>query len=398
MKRIKTTYLAACLAALLLLIAACSVDTTAPGTPSNPTAATVTPRPTTNAPTSIPANSAGLSTFTLPYGYGATKSFWQVYFTHTVPSGSAIPTSGGIDEVLAKAIDGLSHTLDIAAYEFNDPPITAAVLRAKQRGVTVRVVTDDDAGIGDKETTLHQLVNAGITVVADNRSALMHNKFMILDSTVVWTGTWNYTVNGTFRNSNNAVVLNSQPAVQDYQAEFNEMFVDKKFGPSSPANTPRPEFTQDGVTIGIYFSPEDDPLSQIAQRVSAAQHTVRFMTFSFTEDSIGQALISRAAAGVDVQGIFEKTGSETKYSEMTPLFCAGLPVRQDGNPYILHHKVFIIDGTTVLTGSFNISNNATTSNDENLVSITDPDLAAQFQAEFDRQWAVATAPTGLTCP
>ena len=294
-------------------------------------------------------------------------------------------------------IDLLQHTLDIAVYEFNSPAITAAVLRAHARGVTVRFVTDDDGGLGEADTTVNQLVDAGIPVVPDNRSALMHDKFMILDSTLVITGSWNYTINDTYRNNNNALVLRSQSAVQDYQAEFDEMFVDHEFGPKSPANTPHPQFTQDGDAVGVYFSPEDDVLSHMNSALQGAQHTIRFMTFSFTEDPIGQTLIQRAGAGVDVEGIFEKTGSETQYAELTPLFCAGLPVRQDGNPFVLHHKVFIIDSTTVLSGSFNVSNNATTSNDENMISITDPDLAAQYQAEFDRRWAEATTPTKLSC-
>jgi phosphatidylserine/phosphatidylglycerophosphate/cardiolipin synthase-like enzyme len=175
------------------------------------------------------------------------------------------------------------------------------------------------------------------------------------------------------------------------------MFVDHKFGPSSPANTPHPEFTQDGDAIGIYFSPEDDVLTKINDTLKGAQHQIRFMTFSFTEDPIGQTLIARAGAGIDVEGIFEKTGSETKFSELTSTFCAGLQVRQDGNPFVLHHKVFIIDGTTVISGSFNVSNNATSANDENLIKITDPDLAAQYLAEFDRRWAEATVPTKLSC-
>ena len=72
-------------------------------------------------------------------------------------------------------------------------------------------------------------------------------------------------------------------------------------------------------------------------------------------------------------------------------------MRQDGNPYILHHKVFIVDDVTVITGSFNISANATDSNDENLVIITDPDLAAQFVSEFERRWAEAVVPSRIAC-
>ena len=116
------------------------------------------------------------------------------------------------------------------------------------------------------------------------------------------------------------------------------------------------------------------------------------MAFSFTVDEIGDIIAARATAGVSVQGIFETTGSETQFSEMRPLFCAGIPVRQDGNSFILHHKVFIVDEVTVITGSFNISDNATNSNDENLVIISDPNLAAQYVAEFNRRWAEATAP------
>jgi phosphatidylserine/phosphatidylglycerophosphate/cardiolipin synthase-like enzyme len=81
---------------------------------------------------------------------------------------------------------------------------------------------------------------------------------------------------------------------------------------------------------------------------------------------------------------------------MRPLYCAGLQVRQDGNGYILHHKVFIVDDVTVITGSFNVSENATNSNDENLVIVSDPDLAAQYVAEFNRRGAEATTP-GVSC-
>lgn len=385
--------------ALLLLIAGCVQSPTPTVTPRPPTD---TPTPTATQPP--PATSeatemvSAVTTIPVGQGFGASKGFWQVYFTAPTGSRDASTYIGGVDEVLAAAIDQVTQTLDIAAYEFNSPALTAAVLRAKtERSVTVRVVTDDDAGIGDEDTTLDQLVAAGIPVVDDDRSALMHDKFMILDSATVWTGSLNYTINDTYRNNNNALALRSQSAVQDYQAEFNEMFVNGEFGITSPNTTPRPEFSQDGTPIGIYFAAEGDVIGVIEDTLQSAEHSIRFMTFSFTVDSIGSTIIQRAGAGVDVQGIFERTGSETQFAELTPLFCAGLQVRQDGNPFVLHHKVFIIDGTTVLTGSFNVSDSATNSNDENLIRITDPDLAAQYLAEFDRRWAEATTPDDLSC-
>jgi phosphatidylserine/phosphatidylglycerophosphate/cardiolipin synthase-like enzyme len=357
-----------------------------------------TPTPTAIVvPTTVASAPGAVSALTFPQGVGAAKGFWQVYFTQ--PSGSSDRATyvGGIDLALSAALGRVQSTLDIAAYEFNNPVLTQAVLDAKARGVRVRIVSDNEDGVGDANTTINQFSRAGIPVVTDERSALMHNKFMILDSSEVWTGSWNYTINDTYRNNNNALVLRSQRAVQNFQTEFNEMFAEGLFGPTSRANTPNPTFTQDGVFIGTYFAPEDDVVDAMIEAVNQAQTSIQFLAFSFTLDDVAQAMLARAAAGVQITGVFETTGSETRFSELTPLFCAGLDVRQDGNPYILHHKVFIIDGTTIVTGSFNFSANATDSNDENLIVIRDADLAAQYQAEFARRWAEAVRPTRVTC-
>ena len=66
-------------------------------------------------------------------------------------------------------------------------------------------------------------------------------------------------------------------------------------------------------------------------------------------------MLERAKAGVTVTGIFETRGSETDFSDLGLLFCAGLPMRQDGNPGTFHHKVIIIDEKIVITGSLNFS-------------------------------------------
>jgi phosphatidylserine/phosphatidylglycerophosphate/cardiolipin synthase-like enzyme len=291
----------------------------------------------------------------------------------------------------------VQRTLDIAAFEWNNPVIHAAVLDAHQRGVQVRVVTDNEHGLEDEDSKVGELMAAGIPVVDDSRSALMHNKFMILDGAEVWTGSTNYTVNDTYRNNNNILALRARRAVDAYQAEFNEMFEQRSFGPRSPRGNSA-SFTQDGVPIAIYFAPEDDVLTQIINQIGGAQRSIRFMAFSFTVSQVADELQRQAEAGLSVRGIYETVGSQTEFSTLTQLFCAGVEVRQDGNPFVLHHKVFIVDDRTVVTGSFNFSSNATRSNDENLVIISSPVLAAQYTAEFERRWAEAKVPTALTCP
>ena len=360
---------------------------------------TVTP-PATIAPgTPPPTGSSGVTIIPVgPQGFGAERDFWQVYFN--APSGSRDASTyvGGIDTYLATAINGAQTTVDMAAFEFNSVVLTQALLDAHQRGVRVRMVTDDEHGLEDDLTTIGQLIDAGIPVRDDNRSGLMHNKFTIIDGREVWSGSMNYTINGAYRNNNNLIMLRSNRAILSYQAEFNEMFGSGAFGPrSSRGNSV--SYTDRSVPIQTLFAAEDDVLGAIIGKIDQAQTSIHFMAFSFTEDAIGDAVLERANAGTTVQGIFERVGSETTFSELTRFFCAGLDVRQDGNPFILHHKVIIVDERIVLTGSFNFSQNATTVNDENMLIIEDPALAQQYMAEFERRLAESLVPDSadLTC-
>jgi phosphatidylserine/phosphatidylglycerophosphate/cardiolipin synthase-like enzyme len=333
----------------------------------------------------------------LQQGFGAQKGFWQVFFTAPTGSSNRANYVGGIDYQLADAINQVQRTLDIAAFEFNNPVLTTAVLAANQRGVVVRMVVDDVNGIQSKDTTLGQFAAVGIPIIPDNRSGLMHNKFMIMDSSTVWTGSYNYTINDTYRNNNNLLSFRSQKMVQDFQNEFNKMFGQHQFGTSKPSNTPFASFNQDGIPVQVLFAPEDRVVAALAVALSSATKSIRFMAFSFTLDDVAGVMQLKAQQGVTVTGIFETTGSETLTSELKPLFCSGLAVKQDGNPYVMHHKVFIIDDQTVVAGSFNFSTGARDSNDENMLIIKDPDLALQYIEEFNRRWAEAKQPTKITC-
>jgi phosphatidylserine/phosphatidylglycerophosphate/cardiolipin synthase-like enzyme len=68
-------------------------------------------------------------------------------------------------------------------------------------------------------------------------------------------------------------------------------------------------------------------------------------------------------------------------------------VRLDGNPELMHHKVFIVDQEIVIFGSYNFSAAAETRNDENLLIIYSPELAAQFSEEFERVYERAASST-----
>jgi phosphatidylserine/phosphatidylglycerophosphate/cardiolipin synthase-like enzyme len=323
------------------------------------------------------------------------NGWWQVYFTDPERLNDPDDLRGSIPAVLIDYIDNAQHSIHVAAFEFDLPPVAEALVDARQRGVEVRWVTDDEHGIeADEDEGLDlfaKLERAGVRVKDDGRGALMHNKFWIFDDQIVWTGSTNITANGNFRNNNNVLVMYSPVLADIYEREFDEMWAGE-FGPRSPSTVYDQAAVIDGTPVQVLFGSEDEVAGRLATLVDSARSSIRFMAFSFTHDQLGDAVLDRARAGVDVKGIFERRGSKTEYSEMPILYCAGLPVRQDGNPGTLHHKVFVIDDEIVITGSFNFSNNADESNDENVVIVTNADIAARYLREFERRWAEAAAP------
>jgi phosphatidylserine/phosphatidylglycerophosphate/cardiolipin synthase-like enzyme len=321
--------------------------------------------------------------------------WWEVYFTDPNRINDPENLSGSIPEKLIAFIDEAEDRIHIAAFEFNLTPVAEALIRAHKRGVEVQWVTDDEYGIEADEEEDHgqfaMLKEAGIEVKDDERGALMHNKFFIFDDQSVWTGSTNITVQGNFYNNNNVLVIHSPDVAEIYEREFQEMWAGQ-FGPRSPSTVDQQSTVVGRTPVQILFAPEDKVISHLVPLVEDAQESIHIMAFSFTHDTLGEAVLKRAQKGVDVQGIFETRGSETEYSELALLYCAKVPVRQDGNPRTFHHKVIVIDGETLITGSLNFSNNADESNDENIVIIKSKTIAGRYMDEFERRWKEAQEP------
>ena len=334
------------------------------------------------------------------FGRGYLGAGWRVYFNEPDESVDRASYADGLDSALAAAIDAATDTLDIAAFELNSDPTFAAIKRALERGVTVRIIADDDHGLHDERNPhLSDLARLGIDVRDDSRSGLMHNKFAIIDRQAVWTGSWNFTVNGTYRNNNNVLVLESADAVYAFQSEFDEMYERAEFGITS-TDDGIVEFEHAGGDVSIIFAPEADEISALVAEIEGAAQSIRFMTFVFSLDELAAAMLSQAASrDVTVEGVFEDRNSTASWSQLPALHCAGAAVRQDGNRYVLHHKVIIIDDHTVITGSFNFSRSAERKNDENIVIVRNAAIAELYLQEWRRIWASAEAlaPDEVVC-
>ena len=328
-------------------------------------------------------------------------AWYEVLFTTpqrtgTPPAGSA----GRLDERLVRLIDGAQRSVDVAAYDFGLDAVAEALVRAKSRGVAVRVATDTD---NLDEDAMKKVRDAGIPVIDDQRRAIMHHKFAVIDGQTVVTGAWNFAERDTFRHNNNTVIFQSPELARNFTNEFEKMFSARRFGPTKAKDVPHPVVERDGTRVQTFFASEQEVEPEILARIRAARSSIAFLAFSFTLDGVGVALQDRVLNGVGVWGVVEATGSETQFSEFQrlrnlkalaprppfPGCVDGPPVLQDGNPFLMHHKVFVIDERTVLFGSFNFTSNAAQDNDEALLIVDDPQMAQQFLAEFCRVYNTA---------
>ena len=310
--------------------------------------------------------------------------------------------NGSIAEKLIQRINQATKSIHIASYEFDLTDVAKALIQAKQRGVDVRWITDDEAGIEADTKPGHgqfkMLEDAGIPIIDDKRGGLMHNKFWIFDGQTTWTGSTNITISGIFQQNNNVIVIESPELASIYERQFEDMW-SGKFNAKSPSTIDQQKLTVNGINIQVLFSPEDNAISHILPYIQQAQNSVYFMAFTYTHPDLGNAMLQKALAGVTVSGVFEATGSDSEYGQMVKLFCNKVPVRQDGNGSFMHSKTIIVDERYVITGSLNFTDNANKTNNENVIILDDPTLARLYIEEFQRVWAAGKDPNPakITC-
>lgn len=323
----------------------------------------------------------------LQAGYGIRGPWFELYMTNPDSPLSSQGT-GGLDGPLVEAIDAARLSVDIAAYSISLNSVRNALIRAHERGVTVRLVMESS---NMDRSDVQYLLEAGVPIVGDNRAGLMHDKFMVIDRSEVWLGSMNFTDSGTYDDNNNLIRIHSTKIAENYSVEFNEMFEKDLFGPDILSATPNPEITLDGTRIDTYFSPDDGVLTVLYNLLSEADQSIYFLAFSFTSNELGEIVRSQANAGLDIRGVMdrEQVASNTG-TEYDPFLQAGLDVRIDGNDGQMHHKVLIVDEKIVVIGSYNFSKAAEERNDENIIIVYNRDIAEFFIEEFERVYTQAS--------
>jgi len=144
-------------------------------------------------------------------------------------------------------------------------------------------------------------------------------------------------------------------------------------------------------TSGNHSTEGADCAALVANEVASASGSLLVQAYNLTEPRIVAALVAAHRRGVRVTVIVDKITMRQRGEGVSAVRAAGIPVFVDRRPRIAHNKVIVIDGVSVITGSFNFSASAQCCNAENLLVVRSPALAAAYAANFARRRAVSEA-------
>lgn len=146
------------------------------------------------------------------------------------------------------------------------------------------------------------------------------------------------------------------------------------------------DLTLRDTPAAVYFSPRGGAQAALVQRIDQARESIFVLAYSFTSAPVAKALIQAQRRGVQVQAILDRGQRKARSSKGQALAASGAGVYVDARHAIAHNKVMVIDGRTVVTGSFNFTKAAETKNAENLLILDSPELARLYREEWEKHW------------
>ena len=406
----------------------------------------------------------------------------QVYTNHepssryTEPYRKQTRDGDDLEQKIVDAIAAAHSTVDVAVQELRLPKIAAALIERYAAGVKVRVILentysrpfstftpeeiaqqpDRDRGRyeefrqlvdrnGDGQLSQEEIAQGDALVMLDRAkiprlddtadgsagSALMHDKFVVVDGRTIIVTSANFTtsdVHGDFKspasrgNANNMLKISSPELATLFTQQFNVMWgdgpggkLDSKFGIKKPFH-PAQSVTIGSTTVEVQFSPtrpsipwERSTNGLIGKTISTAKRSVDMALFVFSEQKLVNLLETVHQNGVEVRALIEPGFAYRSYSEaldmlgialadgckqeaanhpwQNPITTVGVPRLPPGD--LLHNKFGIVDQETVITGSHNWTAAANTGNDETLLVVHSPIVAAHYQREFERLYTNA---------
>lgn len=373
---------------LLLLVSVSAVFSAPPGALESVTLRTLPPVavPAVPAPSYTPEN--------FRYDWSGLPAY---IFTEEEPLAAPI----------VEAISRTRRTLDVALYNLQIDGAVEALVKARARGVKVRVLFDDAHVYPQANKQIQAVIDSGIETRAMNGrggTGAMHCKYALFDGALLQTGSANWSGFAETFSYENIMFVADADIVDGYERNFEWMWRQARPAgqpeaaaekPSAPPVDPTPDVNFNGTQLPDYtFSPRGGTEAAIVRAIDAARSEADVAMFTFTSKNIMEALKRAAGRGVKVKlllfiGQKFPFFLEAKTGSMELRFKEGRLEKGQ-----MHNKFAVLDGKLLINGSFNWTVTAETSNTENTIFTTAPEYVAPYKAEFDKLFLRAVTPKG----
>lgn len=364
---------------------------------SAPTVPRPAPPPAPGAPPALPA----FSPAAVPNVSFNGLSLKSVQFSRT----DRIPAS------LIAAIDRTEKTMLLALYDLNLSEVAGAVLRAKARGVDIRLIYDEGHakaagpdGSGGPSPEYQSLVDAGVParlLKGGGSFGIMHHKYAIFDGKLLMTGSFNWTNAADERNFENAQFTADPALIDGFARNWRWMWGLAPSGAGSPPSDPQKPVSFGGARFPRYaFSPQGGVEGLLLDAIRRSKRTIDVAMFSFYSQPVAAALVEARARGVIVR-VASDAMQARRSQAMRALADGGVDLRLSagrGGRGVMHHKYALFDGALLMSGSYNFSANAELYNYESDLFTTSKAEVAAFGGEFAVVWAQSHLPAPEELP
>jgi phosphatidylserine/phosphatidylglycerophosphate/cardiolipin synthase-like enzyme len=293
-----------------------------------------------------------------------------------------LPDGPSAFSAIVGALRNARQSIDLELYEFQRPDLAALLLDAHDRGVTVTAI--EDPSERSSRTIWAELEQGGVRVIAFpiERLTIDHVKLLIVDGARAIVGGINW---GTHSSENHDFdVLATGPVVDNLERVFQQ---DLALA-GEPAVIPPP--SADRSVQVLVTHPGDGIRAAALAAIAAAHHSIDIEMFVLSDRLVLDGMVAAAHRGVQVRVLLDPTQPQNT-TALALLASAGAAVHfylQAGDE-LLHAKLGVFDGDTVLFGSCNWSRSGFTRNHELDLLVRDGTLAGVFLSRLDQDWAVS---------
>ena len=282
-------------------------------------------------------------------------------------------------ERIAQFIDEVKHTLFVQNERYQDQVIIERLVRARERGVKVRVMLNAARRDGDDDNkdVRKALEHAGIDVKDSNPAfGITHEKSMVVDEEIAFVKSLNWATKNLTETRDYAISTTHPHGVKEIIACFDADWHRKEFKP--------------GLSAHLIWCPANGR-ERIANFIDGVKHTLFVQNERYQDSVIIERLVRARERGVKIHLMARPPHSLKKEKIVEGV--GGLRIMDDVGIKIhklkhlkLHGKMLLADGLRAIVGSINLAPGSFDDRRELAIEVDDDDLVERLAKVAKHDW------------